>query len=134
MLSPSAKPTPKRRLISALALSAVAAAMFASSANAEIVTYSGTNLPGHTWTIGHGVLQPRLFRIEAYANTTSSVCAGAVTHDGAGFHTPYGWTCSPSSAVQALGAWYGVEVSGYAGVYNPNPGTFQHFEGIGTGV
>lgn len=79
------------------------------------------NLPGHTWTTGNGVVQPKLTIAQAWANTTSSVCTGPVTHDASGFHFPYGWSCSPETVY-----WYfSAPIEAAVRLYNPNSGTFQ---------
>lgn len=96
------------------------------AAGASVNEYEGKNLAGHTWTT-NGIVQPKLVISEAWANTTSSVCAGPVTHDAAGYHFPYGWSCSPESVF-----WYlPAEIQAASGIYNPNAGTFLKWHARG---
>ena len=91
----------------------------ASASNA----YSGSNLPGYTWTTGNGVfLYPEDY-IYAWANTTSSVCVGPVTVNGGQPEIPYGWACNPGSE-----GWEFSPIDAAAGIDNPNPGTFGSYE------
>jgi hypothetical protein len=129
MGSLTAKPAPKRLLISAFALAAIALAMFASIASAfSSNSYNGKNLPGHTWTTGNGVVLTNEYLVEGKANTSSSVCVGPVTHDGSGFHMPYGWRCENQQS------YYGFpDINAAAGLYNPNSGTFGEFSVLAYG-
>jgi hypothetical protein len=109
-------------LVSGLALLAAVLAIYPSGASASTNSYSGKNLPGGTWTTGNGVVLSKEFLIGGGANTTSSVCVGPVTHDGSGFHTPYGWSCATRTK-----EWFFASITAAAGFYNPNPGTFGEY-------
>jgi len=118
----------KRSLLGALAIIGILSAVLASSASASMNEYSGHNLAGHTWTTGNGVVQPKLWRIDGGASTTSSVCVGPVTHDAAGYHFPYGWTCSKSESIWTI---YPTTIAAADGLYNPNSGTFSSYWAAG---
>lgn len=124
----TARPTAKGLLLSSFALVALILAIFASSASASWNEYHGRNLPGHTWTTGNGVVQPKLWRIDGGANTTSSVCVGPVTHDAGGYHFPYGWTCSKSESIWTI---FPTTIEAADGLYNPNSGTFGEYWAAG---
>jgi hypothetical protein len=125
----AAKPAPRSVLLSSFALIAVLFTIFASSASASSWNeWHGRNLPGHTWTTGNGVVQPKLWRIDGGANTTSSVCIGPVTHDAGGYHFPYGWTCGKTSSTWTI---YPTTIEAADGLYNPNSGTFGEYGAVG---
>jgi hypothetical protein len=115
----------RRRGLSAaiLTLVVVIAALSASYASAAEYNYTGTNLPGGVWTTGNGTHLPNLFVERGWANTTSSVCLGPVTHDASGFHFPYGWACNPPTWERFF-----PEINAAPGILNPNPGTIGKFE------
>lgn len=119
------KPMAKGLMLSSLALIALVFAISASTASASsgVNEWEGKNLPGHTWTTGNGVVQSKLIDAEAWANTTSSVCTGPVTHDASGFHFPYGWSCSP----EWVDWYFSAPIEAAVGLYNPNNGTFQKY-------
>jgi hypothetical protein len=104
-------------ILAALAISALPSVASASNA------YTGRNLPGGSWTTGNGVVLGGEKVISAWAETTSSVCVGPITHDSGGFHAPYGWSCNPHAQT-----WEFSPITAAAGLYNPNPGTFTYFE------
>jgi hypothetical protein len=108
-----------RLLLFGLILAAIAFSIHPSGASASINEWSGRNLPGHSWTTGNGVVLPGEFLIGGGANTTSSVCVGPVTHDGSGFHMPYGWKCDTERV-----EWFFTSITAAAGLDNPNAGTF----------
>jgi hypothetical protein len=124
----TAKPTNGRMVVTGIALIALVFAIFASSASASWNEYSGRNLPGHTWTTGNGVVQPKLWRIDGGANTTSSVCVGPVTHDASGYHFPYGWTCGKTESIWTI---FPTTIEAADGLYNPNSGTFGEYWAAG---
>jgi hypothetical protein len=110
-------------LLPVVVLIAAILALSVGSACASVNEYEGKNLPGHTWTAGNGVVLPKLVISQAWANTSSSVCTGPVTHDAGGYHFPYGWSCSPESVY-----WYfSAPIAAAVGVYNPNNGIFQKY-------
>jgi hypothetical protein len=111
-----------RVLLVGMIVAALVFAVIPSIASASNA-YSGSNLPGHTWTAGNGVfLYPENY-IYAWANTTSSVCVGPVTVSGGKAQIPYGWACNPGSE-----GWEFSPIDAAAGIDNPNPGTFNFYE------
>jgi hypothetical protein len=117
------RPAMKKTLLVSLAIFTVFCSLATSFANASVNEWEGKNLPGHTWTTGNGVVQPKLVIAQAWAQTTSSVCTGPVTHDATGFHFPYGWSCSP----EAVYWYFSAPIAASVGLYNPNGGTFQRY-------
>jgi hypothetical protein len=119
----------KAALVSAFAVLVVALSVYPSGASAAVNAYEGRNLPGGTWTAGNGVVLAQENYILGQGETTSSVCVGPITHDGSGFHTPYGWACAPS-----VREWSFAPIAAAAGFYNPNPGTIKWFQVYATGL
>jgi hypothetical protein len=112
----------KRLLLASFALVMVMFAIFAGNASAIIVSFTGRELPGKTWTCGHCIEQKALFVVSAEANTTSSVCAGGVQYNGSSWYTPYGWWCAAHDVENRF-----PEVTAFGAIYNPNPGAFKDY-------
>jgi len=94
----------------ALAMAAV------SAAHAESIH----NLTGKTWTCGKCQTGTVHFEYAQAQESNSSICVGPVTHDGSGWHTPYGWMCKNHEV-----SWEMTPLANASpAVYNPNAGTF----------
>jgi hypothetical protein len=121
--------TTMRMLLASFALVMVMFAISASHASAQTVEFEGKKLPGKVWTCGHCIEQKKLFVVKAGANTTSSVCAGAVQYNGSSWYEPYGWLCGREEET-----YYFSAIQAFAAIYNPNPGTFEkyYFAGVST--
>ena len=113
--------TTMRMLLAGFVLVMVMFAVFASNASAQEVVFEGRELPGKTWTCGHCVEQNALAVVGACANTTSSVCAGAVVYNGS-WSAPYGWLCGGHDVQYSFPA-----IKAFAAVDNPNPGAFKGY-------
>jgi hypothetical protein len=120
----------KALLVSAFAVLVVALSMYPSGASAGgFNAYQGFNLPGGAWTAGNGVVLANESSIYGIGHTTSSICVGPITHDGSGFHAPYGWACAPETR-----EWNFTPITAAAGFYNPNPGTIKWLEVYASGL
>jgi hypothetical protein len=127
-LSPASRKA-KRLLMSGFILAAAVFSIYPGSASASENGYNGKNLPGHTWTIGNGVVLTNEDLIQSTSNTSSSVCVGPVTHDGSGFHAPYGWHCEKNGS-----DWSFSAITAAAGFYNPNSGTIGEYSVLAYGA
>jgi hypothetical protein len=95
-------------LIAAIFVVALAAPGAASA------TSCGGRLPGHDWTTC-GVQEEVTVvygKVEE-GGGSREICVGTVTHNGSGYHFPYGWDC----AVGTVEAEF-PRTLGYGGVYN----------------
>jgi hypothetical protein len=86
------------------------------------------NLPGKSWSCGKCATGTVHFEFaQAQEGSNSSLCVGPVTHDGNGWHAPYGWLCHSHEV-----KWEFNPINNASpAVYNPNSGTFQYIYLLG---